>query len=385
MANKCVLCGASIATGIVCAKCDPPSRKKDKPPTIASREAASGTMQAIDPFPKAPVLPFPVEATSPAATSISEILAATRLPAALVSPDGSLRFISEEGKQLPGLSGSLPTLQALEHAIGVRIPDLKEHYSAPIQIGKKVYEFTVIPLSGGNGGAVLLFRPNASESLHLAYVTYLREAVLTPMRALREALIAASRNRGSDPLLQDAASTIDQILSSLELSPVLQEDRLPTAPAPQAKPQPVLPVLRKLNTRFAPIAEVKDIAFQLDVPAREEQFSDPSGLESALATLLENALHYAPRRGQIVLGLRSLEHKGRNLLLFFVMDNGPIVPELLRESIFTDEFVWDSADPQRTGHGLARIRKFAMTHGGQVWVESKTGKACTFFLRLRPS
>ena len=385
MATKCVLCGASIVQGIVCPKCDPPSRKKEKPPTIASREAATGTAHAVDPFPKAPVLTFPVEATSPAATSISEILAATKLPAALVSPDGSLRFISEEGKQLPGLGGSLPNLQALEQAIGIRIPDLRKHHSAPVQIAKKVYEFSVIPLSGGTGGSVILFRPNQSESLHLAYITYLREAVLNPMRALREALIAAGKNRGTDPLLQDTAATIDQILSSLELSPVLHEDRLPTAPASHLKPQPVLPVLRKLNARFGSVAQMKEIAFQIDVPAKEEQFDDPSGLEQALATLLENALHYAPRRGQIVLGLRSLEHKGRNLLLFFVMDNGPVVPESLRESIFTDEFVWDSADPQRTGHGLARIRKFAVTHGGQIWVESKTGKACTFFLRLRPS
>lgn len=383
MATKCVLCGAPIASGIVCAKCDPPRKKESKPPTVASPLKPSGgsTAHAVDPFPKAPVLPFPVEATTPAATSISEILAATRLPAILLSPDGSIRYVSEEAKQLPGLSGQTPTLSALEQALGFRVPDLKKHYSSPTQISKRYYDFSVIPLAAGTGGAVLLFRPHASESLHMAYVTYIREAVMTPLRALREALVAASRNRGSDPLLQDSASTIDQILSSLELAPVVSEDR---APAPRPSIKPVSPILTKLRDRFGPLAELKGISLQMDLPATEQMFSDVSGLEASMAILLENALHYVPHRGQIVFGLRAMEHKGLPLLLFFVMDNGPMIPEELKDAIFGEHFLWNASDPQRTGHGLARVRKFALTYGGQVWVESKSGKACTFFLRVRP-
>mgnify|MGYP006148341967 CR=1 FL=1 len=36
------------------------------------------------------------------------------------------------------------------------------------------------------------------------------------------------------------------------------------------------------------------------------------------------------------------------------------------------------------GRGLFKCREFAVAHAGSVWVESKTGKACTFFLRVRP-
>lgn len=381
MAMKCVLCGAPIAQGIVCAKCDPPRRREAKPPAVASRTDATGAAHAVDPFPKAPVLPFPVEATSVAATSISEILRAAKLPAVLVSPDGSIRFVSEEGKhQLPGLAGS-PSLASFEQALGFRIPELKKPYTSSIQIGNRVFEFSVIPLSGGTGGAVLMFRPHASETLHLAYVTYLREAVLTPLRALREALVAASRNRGSDPLLEDSAASIEQVLASLELAPVGGEER--TAPS-QPVAEPVFPVLERLSKRFSAVADMKGIRFQLDATNTNEAFSDVAGLEAALVILLENALHYVPPEGQIVLGMRSLDHKGRPLLLFFVMDNGPMVPEQFRDKIFSETFVWNPSDPQRTGHGLVRVRNFAMNYGGQVWVESKTGRACTFFLRVRP-
>lgn len=45
-------------------------------------------------------------------------------------------------------------------------------------------------------------------------------------------------------------------------------------------------------------------------------------------------------------------------------------------------FAWDPAGP-RTGRGLFRAREFAVSHGGSVWVDARTGKACTFFLRVR--
>jgi signal transduction histidine kinase len=85
-----------------------------------------------------------------------------------------------------------------------------------------------------------------------------------------------------------------------------------------------------------------------------------------------------------VIGVRWMEHKGKPLLLFFVMDNGPLVPEQLRQEIFEPSFTWNPASPERTGRGLFKIREFAVAHSGSVWVESKTGKACTFFLRVRP-
>jgi signal transduction histidine kinase len=99
---------------------------------------------------------------------------------------------------------------------------------------------------------------------------------------------------------------------------------------------------------------------------------------------MDNSLHYVPAGGQVVIGVRWMEHKGRPLLLFFVMDNGPVVPEELRSAIFEPSFVWNPNAPERTGRGLFKVREFAVAHSGSVWVESKTGKACTFFLRVRP-
>ena len=72
------------------------------------------------------------------------------------------------------------------------------------------------------------------------------------------------------------------------------------------------------------------------------------------------------------------------MLLFFVMDNGPVVPESLRSAIFEPGYVWNPQGSERTGRSLFKVREFALSHAGSVWAESKTGKACTFFLRVRP-
>jgi signal transduction histidine kinase len=99
---------------------------------------------------------------------------------------------------------------------------------------------------------------------------------------------------------------------------------------------------------------------------------------------MENALHYVPANGQVVIGVRWMEHKGKPLLLFFVMDSGPVVPEAMRQAIFEPSFVWNPTSTDRSGRGLFKCREFAVAHAGSLWVESKTGKACTFFLRVRP-
>jgi signal transduction histidine kinase len=191
-------------------------------------------------------------------------------------------------------------------------------------------------------------------------------------------MIAASRTNQHDPMLMDFASTIDQILSSLEMAPEVEEGStsrtLPT----------VTELVRVVAERFVPFADLKNIKLEVDVPELTETFRDHPQLADALSVLMDNSLHYVPPGGQVVIGVRWMEHKGKPLLLFFVMDNGPIVPEQLRQSIFEPGFVWQPASPERTGRSLFRCREFAVAHGGSIWVESKTGKACTFFLRVRP-
>jgi signal transduction histidine kinase len=309
------------------------------------------------------------------------VLATARVPAILLSHDRHVKFVSDDAAQLLGIAidPEYPTLKSLESKLGFALPDIRQSYSATIKVARRPVEFSIVPISGGAGGSVVVLRPR--DDLQASVITYIREAVMQPLRELEETLSAAAGRRGAEPLLGDAASTLEQILSSIELAPSPEEQ-----PKKPARPSvTVSESIRRVTERFRPTADIKGVRLQGDPGDVSHACHDHQELEDVLGILVENSLHYVPNGGQIVVGLRQLEHKGRPLLLFFVMDNGPIVPEEMREEIFSPDYRWDPNSLPRSGRALARCRSFASAHGGQLWVESKTGKACTFFLRIRPS
>ncbi len=144
----------------------------------------------------------------------------------------------------------------------------------------------------------------------------------------------------------------------------------------------VVDAVRSVTNRFIAFAELKSIQLEVSVPEFDGRFRHHDKLADALGILLDNSLHYVPAGGQVVVGLKPMEHNGKPILLFFVMDNGPIVPDHMRNVIFESGFIWNERASERTGRGLFHVREFAAAHGGSVWVDSKTQKACSFFLRL---
>jgi hypothetical protein len=411
MASKCFMCGTAIARGILCEKCDKP-RGKTKPgepvkaaapmpapappppaaPSPVSSAASSAsssssssapahareaTAPELDPFPKAPILPFPIESASPAVTSVANVLIAAGVPGIVLGPDRAVKFVTEEARKLFGLpSADLANVKQIEVAAGVRIGDLAVPATAATRIRNRSYLFSLVPLTGGASGAVLVLRQaDLTSESHASFATFVRETVFMPLRSLRETMAVS---RQEHPLFADATAALDQVLSSLEMAPEVEE------PAPEHRYPKVIDIVENVAHRFGPFADLKGITLQVDVPDLEERFRNSDQLAEALGVLMDNSMHYVPAGGQVVLGVRWMEHKGKPLLLFFVMDNGPVVPEGMRMSIFEPGFVWNPSAPERAGRGLFRCREFAVAHGGSIWVESKTGKACTFFLRVRP-
>lgn len=432
MASKCFMCGREVSSGILCEKCDKPRKPKSsaasapapvatQTPAAEAAPAASPVSSAVaappvtepqrphetprseapvrrpsspglpavslaaanapqlDPFPKAPILPFPVESASPAITSIVNLLVTAGVASILLGPDRTVKFVSDEAKKLFDVAASDINVKFIETKTGVHVGDLSTPTSAGVRLGEANILYSLVPISGGASGAVMVFRSAMGRESHPSFGLYVRETIVGPLRALHESLLAAVRTRGNDPFLGDAAATIDLVLSSLEMAPGVEESSSEARPLPT-----VTEVVRRVGERFIPFADLKGIHLQVDVPDLEERFLDHEQLTDSLSILMDNALHYVPASGQVVLGCRWMEHKGKPLLLFFVMDNGPIVPEHLRQEVFEPTFVWQPASPDRTGRGLFKCREFALAHNGSVWVESKTGKACTFFLRVRP-
>ena len=97
-------------------------------------------------------------------------------------------------------------------------------------------------------------------------------------------------------------------------------------------------------------------------------------LSGALLNLIDNALRAAGERARVELEVRTDVDGGVTLL---VHDDGPGVPETLRERIFEPFFTTRS---NGTGLGLAVVQSVARAHGGVARVESRPGGGASFSL-----
>jgi signal transduction histidine kinase len=281
MSSSCIVCGAPIAQGILCAKCDRPRTAKMTATSLAPEIETAST--------------------------IHNILVAAGVPAAILGSDRSVKYVTEELKALVGDARSVQEIKSIN--------DLTKPVSTNVSIHDRKMQMSVVPLASG---AAVIFRPIATDP----------------------------------PQISDVPTIVD--------------------------------VIRSVVNRSVAFAEVKGIRLEISTPECTERFRHHDRLADALSTLIDNSLHYAVSGGQVVVGVRPMEHKGKPILLFFVMDNGPLVPEHMKHVIFESGFIWNPNASERTGRGLYKVREFSAAHGGSVWVDSKTGKTCTFFLRVDP-
>ncbi len=117
----------------------------------------------------------------------------------------------------------------------------------------------------------------------------------------------------------------------------------------------------------SPIARTAEVALELRLEAAAAK-ADPDLLRRVLENLVENAVRHAPEGSTVRVTSRAADGG----VEIRVADEGPGVPENLREAIF-DRFV-QGASAKRTarsgrGLGLAFCRMAAEAHDGRIWIE----------------
>ena len=92
-------------------------------------------------------------------------------------------------------------------------------------------------------------------------------------------------------------------------------------------------------------------------------------LNQIWANLIENALDAIPESGRVeVMATREQQH-----VVVRVVDNGPGIPEQIRERVF-DPFFTTKAPGQGTGLGLDIVRRLVIHNDGEITVESQPGR-----------
>lgn len=106
-----------------------------------------------------------------------------------------------------------------------------------------------------------------------------------------------------------------------------------------------------------------------------EIWADPDKLAQVVINLLDNAVRHG--EGAVELGIGA---GSRHAVDLWVQDEGPGIPEDLRERVFAK--FWRHGSRTGTGLGLFIVRGLVQAHGGSVWVETAEGGGARVRLSL---
>jgi two-component system sensor histidine kinase KdpD len=168
-------------------------------------------------------------------------------------------------------------------------------------------------------------------------------------------------------LVLDEAQRLDRIVANL-----LSLSRIETG---SLRPERQAVVLGELAStcasRLARLFRRTSIKLDIadDLPLADADYTQ---LDQVLMNLLENAARHAPADTTILVGA----HQQDGMVEVFVEDEGPGVPEQLRQRIF--EPFWQGEDSSSSGIGLAICRALVEAHGGSIHVEAPDSGGARF-------
>ncbi len=211
----------------------------------------------------------------------------------------------------------------------------------------------------------LLARLGKSLESQRSFVADAAHELRTPLTALAlqtQLIERAKDDTGRSEALADlkaglhrATHVVEQLLTLARSEPGGDERRFQTAHLSD--------LVGVVSSRYLTLAEAKGL--DLGIAAENKQAvvsGDTVALETLLANLLENAIHYTPRGGRIDI---STGMEGNSPWLE-VADTGPGIPADERERVFDRFYRHIGTDESGTGLGLAIVKAIAGRHGAKV-------------------
>ena len=130
------------------------------------------------------------------------------------------------------------------------------------------------------------------------------------------------------------------------------------------------------------LAQTKSITINLDLPAGLPVIAfDPNRISQVVDNLITNAIKFSHPHTNITVTARPSD----GCVVITVKDEGQGIPREELPKMFTD-FGRTSVKPtggeKSTGLGLAISKRIVNAHGGEIWVESESGKGSSFSFSL---
>lgn len=270
-------------------------------------------------------------------------------------------------------------------------------YGHPIQsILATTVTVSVLVLSGV---LLLMMRRAHRRNLQLQEATEAKQEFLSrmshDMRTPMNAIIgfsgfgmscedAAESRAYHEKISQAGQYLLHLVNDSLDLSKL-------TAGKYELHPEPCLlrEFLAAVNNIVQPLAQERGVRYATSCnhePSTNALLFDKARLEQIFVNLLNNAIKFTPRGGQVSLDIVSSEPAadGSAAVTFYVRDSGMgMSEEFMRAKLFQPfEQENPSASSSGTGLGLSIVHQLVEVMGGTITCESSPGKGTTFRVDL---
>ncbi len=144
-------------------------------------------------------------------------------------------------------------------------------------------------------------------------------------------------------------------------------------------------VLQEILSLFRKELQTRKLVVSTSFRVAGEVYGYPGEMRQIFSNLIRNAMEAAPEGGRIRLYLRPSHHDGNEGVGVFVFDNGPGIPQEIRNRIFEPFFT--TKGQKGTGLGLWVAKDLIEKHGGAIGVSSRASapRTCTCFYVFVPS
>jgi two-component system, NtrC family, nitrogen regulation sensor histidine kinase NtrY len=210
---------------------------------------------------------------------------------------------------------------------------------------------------------------------------------MTPVTSLAHSAADLMRavDKGGDPDVADARTAVETLARRTDgvMHFVESYRQISRAPEVRARPIDVAAWGKELEALFRASDRTIGIGFTLELEEGLALEADPDLMSQVLINLIRNAAqaarahHETPARGDgeapHVTLCFSRTRSGRTLIE--VADNGPGVPERMRQDIFLPFF---TTKPEGTGVGLSLARQVVLAHRGSIDVGTSEAGGALF-------
>lgn len=313
----------------------------------------------------------------------------------LINPQAESFFGVGRGKAVgkPILElGSLPSLEPLVKLVG---KEIKGVFRKELQVKETLtLEVSTVPITRKEeelGTLVILHditREKIIERMKTEFVSVAAHQLRTPLSAIKWTLrMLLDGDLG--PLTQEQKDFIEKTYKSNERMIGLINDLLNVTRIEEGRYlyRPILldikSIVQSLVNLYKEEAEKKKIKIEFKKPEKSlpRLMLDKEKITLAIQNLLENAIRYTPRGGQVKVSLKHVKKE----VEFSVKDTGVGIPRDQQGNIFTKFFRGANVlrmETEGSGLGLFIAKNVIEAHGGKIWFESEENVGTTFYFTI---